>query len=210
MTHYWIQITSGQGPEECEFAVWQVTKLILKEARQSNVYAEILEYTPGKKADTFLSTLISLEGSDLDSLINRWQGSVQWICKSIFRPHHKRKNWFVGVNFFKALEENDQYLDKKDIRLDTMPSSGPGGQHVNTTDSVVRAIHKPTGIMAVAREERSQALNKKLALARLASLLEQEKLKIIKDAQHGQWSKHTQLERGKPILTFTGNQFKEV
>jgi protein subunit release factor A len=50
--------------------------------------------------------------------------------------------------------------------------SGPGGQSVNTTDSAVRLTHRPSGIVVVAREERSQYRNKRIALARLRKRLE--------------------------------------
>lgn len=62
---------------------------------------------------------------------------------------------------------------RKEIRFEMFTPGGPGGQHANRTSSAVRAVHLPTGVSAVAREYRSQARNRDLALERLI-----EKLKI--------------------------------
>ena len=59
----------------------------------------------------------------------------------------------------------------RECEIQTFRSGGKGGQHHNTTDSGVRIIHKPTGIVATARERRSQLQNRKLALARLKARL---------------------------------------
>ena len=62
---------------------------------------------------------------------------------------------------------------KKDFRVDTFCSGGPGGQHQNKTRSGVRITHIPTGISAECREERHQGVNKKRAWDKLCQLLVQ-------------------------------------
>ena len=64
-------------------------------------------------------------------------------------------------------------MDMKDIRLDFMRAQGPGGQHVNKTDSACRATHVPTGINAVSQEYREQPKNKEAALKNLRQKLYQ-------------------------------------
>lgn len=58
-----------------------------------------------------------------------------------------------------------------DCRVDTFRSGGKGGQHQNTTESGVRLVHQPTGVVVTARDERSQHRNRQIALRRLRKTL---------------------------------------
>ena len=64
------------------------------------------------------------------------------------------------------LPESDEELLKK-CSVDTFRSSGPGGQHVNKTESAVRITHLPSGIVVTSRAERSQHRNKARCLSEL-------------------------------------------
>jgi peptide chain release factor len=160
----------------------------------------------GVNPKTFKSVLIALEGEDLSTFIKSFEGTVQWIGKSMFRPNHKRKNWFVGVSAFLP-PETPHWLENE-FKIETMRASGPGGQHVNKTETAVRITHLPTGIRAIAQEERSQHFNRKLAMSRLNRLLLKKENETISETQSNRWNHHNRLERGNPVRVFECEDFR--
>lgn len=142
---YWMQITAGDGPVECTLAAKKTIDFLLLEARSQNICTKLLDLKPGKEKGTCISALISVQGENVENFLRSWKGSIQWICQSPYRTSHKRKNWFVGIDILEPNSKNDQ-LKLSDVKFETMRASGPGGQHVNTTDSAVRIKHIPTGI----------------------------------------------------------------
>ena len=197
----WLQITAGQGPSECAWAVVKVLERIQQEAASASLEFRTVEIEPGSEPGTVQSALVSISGdAALDSFAKSWRGTVQWTARSPFRPEHKRKNWFVGVDVLEPVDETR--FDPKDVRWETMRASGPGGQHVNRTESAVRVTHRPTGLQAVAMEERSQHRNRKLALARLIRKLEEIDAKRSGEARAERWRAHQELERGNPVRVF--------
>lgn len=201
-----LQLSAAQGPDECCLAVAKALHYLLREARDAGLSADVLEQEGGSRSGTYRSVLLSLDGAGAQALAARWAGSIQWICPSPYRPSHPRKNWFIGVLpcAMPAAELSAE------IRFETTRSSGPGGQHVNKTESAVRATHVATGITVKVQTERSQHANKRIALLLIAH-----RLALRQEAQHADLRAqrrqfHHEVERGSPVRVFKGEAFQLV
>lgn len=202
----WILITSGRGPEECTWVVSKAVKRILEDANNLNYKTNILEAIPSSKPNCLKSALISIEGEEIVGFLLQWTGTIQWIGQSMFRPNHKRKNWFIGVSIIQPLTQESIVFSE--LRIDRMRASGPGGQHTNKTESAIRVTHLSTGMTAVAQEERSQQLNQKLAIARLYQKLNLEQERVKMELQRERWEEHNSIERGNAVKIFEGINFR--
>lgn len=203
MTDIILHLSSGTGPKECEWVIARLADQFVKEAASEGAMCELIERdstTPG-------SLLMSVSGKGADAFAAARIGSIRWIGTSPFRPGHKRKNWYVGVRSVSATDPAHELKDG-DIKYQAIRASGPGGQHVNKTDSAVRATHIPTGITTVSQDQRSQFANKKIARLRLSLLLEEKREEAKAQAKGGMWQGNRQLERGNEVRCYEGAKFR--
>lgn len=210
METIWLSISAGSGPEECAHAAALTVQAIISEIEKlpkSEIKASVIETEPAREKGNIRSALLALEGTNAKTFADSWTGIIQWIWQSEYRPHHKRKNWFVQVKPYIEPSAGDLF-SPNDVRFETAKSGGPGGQHVNKTETAVRAVHIPTGKSTIARGERSQLFNKRLALARLASLLDEEQKNNEKKSRSDLRHSHWELERGNPIRVYDGDTMK--
>ncbi|MGG8496407.1 peptide chain release factor H [Tenacibaculum sp. TC6] len=202
-----IQFTAAKGPAECAWVVAKVLKIFIQEVQKQQCLYEIVQKENGTENGTVQSVLIRLEGLKLETFLQNWLGTIQWLGTSTFRKYHKRKNWFIGC--FEITDVKEQKLKEADIEFQAIRSSGPGGQHVNKVSSAIRAKHIPTRIQVLVSESRSQHQNKKIAVERLKEKIAEQYLEQLKNTEKTHWENHLSLQRGNPVRIFEGTDFKQ-
>jgi peptide chain release factor 1 len=103
-------------------------------------------------------------------------------------------------------EDVDIEIRDEDIRIDTMRSSGAGGQHVNTTDSAVRITHERTGIVVQCQNDRSQHKNKDQAMKQLRARLYEYELQKRNEAQQKLEDAKSDIGWGSQIRSYVLDQ----
>lgn len=191
------QISSGQGPAECELGAAKFLEYLTR-----HYQITVLETSGGYNEGTFRSVRLST-----DEDLSQYEDSVQWVCRSPYRPAHKRKNWFL--DFSACQTAGTEEFDPEQVRFETFRSGGKGGQNVNKVESGVRAIYLPTGQAVECTEERSQYANKQKAVARLREIIKQRNLTEQATAKNADWRCHTSLERGNAGAVFVGMEFRK-
>lgn len=191
-----LQISSGQGPAECELAVRMMVNSLLSEFPDT----EILSTHESRFSSGLASALIS---SDID--LSWLEGSIQWICRSPLRPNHKRKNWFIDISVISDIENVSQDMD---VRFERFHCGGKGGQNVNKVETGIRVIHIPTGIAVSSTSQRSQYQNKCEALKKLNAILIDRNNDSIARQTREAWSEHTKIVRGNPVRIYKGEGFE--
>lgn len=197
-----VQISSGQGPSECQRVVYLVYEKILKEFKKINLKAQTVDSEAGFEKNCFKSITLFVD-SDLQAFREQWEGTIAWRGKSPFRPFHKRQNWFIKISFCSQKEADT--LDESQLKFESYRSTkGPGGQHVNKSATAVRLTHLPTGDVVECSSERSQFQNKQIAIKRIKMLLAEKQNEQLKSELAARRQEHYQLERGNAAQSFSG------
>lgn len=125
---------------------------------------------------------LAIRGENAYGFLRSEKGVHRLVRISPYNTSGKRMTSFASVDVMPEIDDDVTVdINPADIEMQTSRSTGSGGQHVNTTDSAVRLIHKPTGVTAQCQSERSQTMNRETAMKMLIGKLLEIKMRERKE-----------------------------
>ena len=172
-----IEINTGVGGvDACDFSE-MLLNMYIKWAEKKRIKYEIVEIDKDDVAG-IKSGIIKIKTKNAYGLLKNERGIHRLVRQSPFNSAGKRQTSFSSVDVYPVVDDTINIeINEKDLKIDVCRASGAGGQHINKTDSAVRILHIPTGIVAECQEQRSQHQNKEEAMRMLKSKLYQIELK---------------------------------
>ncbi len=165
-----VEIRAGAGGDEASLFAGDLMRMYQRFAENRGWKTEQMETSPSEVGG-FKEVVFMVKGEDVFRYLKYESGvhRVQRVPSTETQGRIHTSTATVAV--MPEAEEVDVELKDEDLDIQATRSSGPGGQHVNTTDSAVQILHKPTGIMVKCQDGRSQGKNKEKGLAILRSKL---------------------------------------
>ena len=201
-----MEIQSGTGGADTEDLAHLLLKMYMKWGEKHFHKISLVDLWPSDNG--IKSALLKIDGINSFGLLKGETGIHRFVRHSPFNSLNKRQTSFIAVYVYPEEESQTIKIEEKDLEYSFYKASGAGGQHVNKTESAVRIKHLPTGIIVNCQNERSQFMNKSMALKFL-------KIKLIRWQMIQQQKQNNLVEKktiswGNQIRSYILNPYKLV
>jgi len=186
-----MEIRAGTGGEEAALFAAELVRMYQRYADARGWSVQPMSSSPSERGG-FKEAIFLIAGTDVYKQLKFESGVHRVQRVPVTEANGRIHTSTVTVAVLPEAEEVDLHIDPAELEITVSRASGPGGQGVNTTDSAVQILHKPTGLIVQCADERSQIKNKSRALTVLRSRL----LKLKEDEERARYAAERRSQIG--------------
>ena len=197
-----VSFHPGAGGTEAQDWAQMLYRMITRWAERRGFKYKLVDWLDGDMAG-IKSATIMVEGTNAYGYLKSENGVHRLVRVSPFDAAGRRQTSFASIEVMPEFDDVDAVeIRDEDIEVTAHRSSGAGGQHINKTDSAIRILHKPTGIVVGCQTERSQLQNKETAMKMLKAKLMEIKLRERLDTIEEIQGNKVNIEWGSQIRSY--------
>ena len=205
-----VNINAGAGGTESQDWAEMVLRMLTRYANRRGFKAELTSAQDGEEAG-IKSATIRVEGEYAFGYLKAENGVHRLVRISPFDSQKRRHTSFASVSVLPEIDDSIEIeVNEGDVELQTFRSSGAGGQHVNKTNSAVRLIHKPSGVVVECQAERSQHKNRATAMKLLKSRLYEVELAKRTEERDKLYAGKAKIDFGSQIRSYVLQPYQMV
>ena len=206
----YLEIHAGAGGTESQDWASMLMRMYVRWAEQHGYKVDWLEESEGEGAG-IKSATVQIKGRNAYGWLKSENGVHRLVRISPFDSNARRHTSFASVVVFPVVDDRIKIeIEEKDVRMEVMRSGGAGGQHVNKTESAVRLIHEPTGIVVKCQQDRSQHRNRAMAWDMLRAKMFEIEVKKREAKAEAEQAAKTDIGWGHQIRSYVLQPYQMV
>ena len=206
----YLEVHAGAGGTESQDWAQMLLRMYVRWAEQHGYKIDWLEESEGDGAG-IKSATVQIKGHNAYGWLKSELGVHRLVRISPFDSNARRHTSFASVVVFPVVDDRIKIeINESDVRMEVMRSGGAGGQHVNKTESAVRLIHEPTGIVVKCQQDRSQHRNRAMAWDMLRAKMFEIEVKKREAKAEAEQAAKTDIGWGHQIRSYVLQPYQMV
>ena len=206
----YLEVHAGAGGTESNDWAGMLLRMYVRWAEQHGYKVDWLEESEGEGAG-IKSATVQIKGRNAYGWLKSENGVHRLVRISPFDSNARRHTSFASVVVYPVVDDRINIeINEADVRMEVMRSGGAGGQHVNKTESAVRLIHEPSGIVVKCQQDRSQHRNRAMAWDMLRAKLFEIEVKKREDKAAADQAAKTDMGWGHQIRSYVLQPYQMV